>query len=158
MLKTLAYHCIEHNLQLLAEWDKERNKELSPHTVSIGSGKKAWWKCERGHSWAAIVASRVKGVGCPVCAGKKVMVGYNDLATVRPDLAHQWHPAKNGSLTPGHVTKGSGKRRGGCVFGATSGKRKLQAVRQAMDVQSVHTHRFQSKQFIFMLNKYMVTP
>lgn len=28
-----------------------------------------------------------KGAGCPVCAGRIVLVGYNDIATVRPDVA-----------------------------------------------------------------------
>jgi len=33
----------------------------------------------------------------------------NCLGTVNPSLAAQWHPAKNGSLTPGNVTAGSAK-------------------------------------------------
>lgn len=34
----------------------------------------------------------------------------NDLATTRPDLAAQWHPAHNSALTPQQVTAGSGKK------------------------------------------------
>ena len=28
----------------------------------------------------------------------KLIVGQNDLATVNPNLAAEWHPSKNGSL------------------------------------------------------------
>lgn len=55
--------------------------------------------------------------GCPVCSGHRVLIGFNDLATTRPDLAHEWHPSKNGRLTPECVTAGTGKdvwRLGAC--------------------------------------------
>ena len=38
-----------------------------------------------------------------------VLPGYNDLATTNPELAKEWHPTKNGSLTPEQVTAGSHK-------------------------------------------------
>lgn len=34
----------------------------------------------------------------------------NCLAVVNPKLAAEWHPTKNGSLTPDMVTKGSNKK------------------------------------------------
>ena len=49
----------------------------------------------------------MKGVGCPYCAGRKVLVGFNDLETLEPELAPQWHPSLNGTLTPRMVTTGS---------------------------------------------------
>jgi Zn finger protein HypA/HybF involved in hydrogenase expression len=66
-----------------------------PTTVVTFSNKKMNWKCESGHEWAAIVANRAKGHGCPVCSGNQVLVGYNDLATTNPELAAQadgWDP------------------------------------------------------------------
>jgi Zn finger protein HypA/HybF involved in hydrogenase expression len=67
-----------------------------PTTLSAGSDAKVRWKCEFGHSWQAIVSSRSGNArGCPVCAGKAVLVGFNDLATTHPDLAEQadgWDP------------------------------------------------------------------
>jgi hypothetical protein len=39
-----------------------------------------------------------------------VLPGYNDLGTTRPDIAAEWHPAKNGTLTPADVTSGSSKK------------------------------------------------
>ena len=47
--------------------------------------------------------------GCPYCSNRKVLQGYNDLATVAPDVAAQWHPTLNGELTPEMVTAGSGR-------------------------------------------------
>ena len=38
------------------------------------------------------------------------MPGYNDLATTNPELAAEWHPTKNGMLTPHDVTAGSNKK------------------------------------------------
>ena len=37
-------------------------------------------------------------------------MGFNDLATVMPNLAKEWHPIKNGELTPQNVTAGSNKK------------------------------------------------
>jgi hypothetical protein len=62
-----------------------------PRSVTQGSGKKLSWKCGKGHKWIALIASRSKGSGCPVCAGKAVEPGYNDLATTNPELAKQAH-------------------------------------------------------------------
>ena len=67
-----------------------------PTNIPAGSSKKMAWKCAKGHCWEAIVANRVKGNGCPVCAGQKVEGGINDLGTLRPDLAKEvdgWDPA-----------------------------------------------------------------
>lgn len=43
-----------------------------------------------------------EGGGCPYCAGRKVLPGFNDLASKSPDVAAQWNPALNGGLTPGN--------------------------------------------------------
>ena len=96
---------------LLAQWDRERNGDLTPNDVTYGSRRKVWWRCEKGHSWQAEVKSRtLLGAGCPVCAGKVVVPGVNDLATLRPDLAAQWHPERNLPLTPERIAPGSHKR------------------------------------------------
>ena len=86
--------------QLAAQWDRAQNGNLSPGAVRPGSHKKVWWRCGRGHRWQASVAARTAGEGCPVCAGKVVVPGENDLATLFPEIAAQWHPTLNGPLTP----------------------------------------------------------
>ena len=98
------------NSKLLKEWNFDKNENLKPSEVTEFSHKQVWWKCEKGHEWTAVVSSRSQGVGCPICSGKKVLSGYNDLESQNPILAMEWHPVKNGSLLPSHVTVGSGKK------------------------------------------------
>ena len=94
--------------EIVAQWHPTRNGDLRPDQVTAGSGKKVWWRCEQGHQWEAMVYSRISGgSGCPVCSGKKVLAGYNDLATRFPDVAAQWHPTRNGDLTPDQVLAGA---------------------------------------------------
>lgn len=95
--------------ELVKEWHPTKNEGLSPSQVTKGSTKKAWWKCEKGHEWEASIASRARGLGCPFCSNKKVLSGFNDLATSNPKLAEEWHPTKNGEVLPSDVTAGSGK-------------------------------------------------
>lgn len=99
------------NPELASEWHPTRNKDLTPDDVHPGSAKKVWWKCAKGgdHEWQTVVHSRSWGRGCPVCSGRKV-VNSTCLATVNPELAKQWHPTKNGQLTPGKIGPNSGKR------------------------------------------------
>ena len=97
--------------QLAAEWHPTKNGDLTPENVTYGSNKKVWWLCPKGHDYQAKIGNRAMlGRGCPYCAGKRVIVGINDLATTHPQLAAEWHPAKNGDLTPRNVTYGSGKK------------------------------------------------
>ena len=92
------------------EWNYEKNGLLTPELVSNSSGKKVWWKCDQGHEWQATVNDRKKGFGCPYCAGRMVLQGYNDLETTHPNLALEWHPTKNGELSPTMVSHGSSRR------------------------------------------------
>ena len=94
--------------KLAQQWDENENENITPRDVSSGSRKKVWWKCDRGHSYQAVVNKRTSGTGCPYCANKKVLVGFNDLATIRPDVAQRWHPYKNEGNTPEMFTFRSG--------------------------------------------------
>lgn len=76
--------------------------------LSAGSGKEAQWRCEKDsrHVWEAKVYSRKAGTGCPICAGKRVEPGLNDLATTYPDLAAQLvDPVVGTLITAGSHTK-----------------------------------------------------
>ena len=111
MWKSLYEFCTERDEPtLLAQWHPARNGDLTPKDVSPGSERKVWWRCERGHEWQACVYARCRGDGCPVCAGKTVVAGENDLASRFPDLAAQWHPHLNSKLHPGGVTPYSNRR------------------------------------------------
>ena len=78
-----------------------------PQTATPKSGKKAQWKCELGHIWTAVIASRTNGHGCPLCSGHSVITGINDLATINPELAAQadgWDPTLVMPGTPKKMT------------------------------------------------------
>lgn len=112
MRTTLFEYCTGHDRpELLAEWDGKKNAPLMPENVTYGSRRSVWWKCDRGHEWQSMVYSRTGAESrCPYCAGKKAYPSGNDLASQRPDLAAQWHPTLNGSLTPTMVTAGSHRK------------------------------------------------
>lgn len=95
---------------LAAQWHPEKNGRLRPEDCLPGSHRQVWWKCEKGHEWTATIKSRVEGNGCPVCASRTVVAGVNDLKTMAPELAKQWHPNKNGRLTPQQVVSGSSRK------------------------------------------------
>jgi hypothetical protein len=89
--------------ELAAQWHPTLNGEFTPDQISPGSKIKVWWQCSFGHSWPAAIKKRAKGTGCPYCSGR-LPSKENNLAVVYPELAKQWHPTKNGKLTPRKVT------------------------------------------------------
>src|SRR4051812_4214552 len=52
-----------------------------PTSLSAGSNKKREWECPNAHRFVASINNRISGKGCPYCANKKVLVGFNDLAS-----------------------------------------------------------------------------
>lgn len=94
---------------LAKEWNYNKNNGLSPSDVLSGSAQKVWWKCSEGHEWEAIIDNRIRNHGCPYCAGIRLLRGCNDLQTVNPLLAQQWHPTKNKTLTASDITSRSDK-------------------------------------------------
>jgi hypothetical protein len=93
--------------KLSKEWHL-KNK-LTPSEVTPHSQIKVWWKCDKGHEWESSINTRSRGYGCPYCSGAKPCKD-NCLETIAPKLAKEWHPTKNGELTPRDVTKGSMKK------------------------------------------------
>lgn len=81
--------------ELCKYWDCEKNGGLSPYNFSSMSDKKAWWKCEKGHSWLARIHSVATGHGCPVCNSNRLCKGFNDFKTIYPELAKSWNLEKN---------------------------------------------------------------
>ena len=98
------------NPVLAKEWNYEKNGDLKPEYVSVGSNKKVWWKCNKGHEWIAIINHRNNGHSCPYCSNQKILKGYNDLGTLNPALAKEWNHERNGDLKPEDVTVGSNKK------------------------------------------------
>ncbi|MBE7082849.1 MAG: hypothetical protein E7378_04180 [Clostridiales bacterium] len=100
------------NPTLIAEWNLEKNNGLGlyPKTLTLGSNKKVWWKCDKGHEWQSTINNRINGNGCPYCSGRYAIIGENDLATLNPKLAKEWNYEKNGKLKPENFTVNSGKK------------------------------------------------
>ena len=97
--------------EIASQWHPAKNGTLKPESLLSSSNQKVWWICEKGHEWQATIFARTRdSSGCPYCTGRKVLAGFNDLATVEPELAAQWHPELNEALTPEQVTKGCSKK------------------------------------------------
>ena len=105
-------------------------------TLTKSSNKKVGWKCALGHTWIATVNNRTNGRDCPICSGRQILNGFNDLQTTNPELAAQadgWDPTMvgMGSDAPkrwwkcleGHRWKASvnGRARTGCPTCAQTG-------------------------------------
>ncbi len=81
--------------------------ELCLNNIYKGNNKKLKFyhiKCKEISEirWYSIINGR----GCPVCAGYQVGK-YNTLGYLFPNIAEEWHPIKNGNLTPNDKTFGS---------------------------------------------------
>ena len=98
--------------KLIKEWHPTKNGDLTPYEVTRGCTKKVWWKCFKcGYEWYAKISNRaILDRGCPCCSNHVVVKGINDLATTHPEIAKEWHPTKNGNLTPFDVTYGQRKK------------------------------------------------
>ena len=98
--------------QLFSEWDSEANTDISIEQIGYTSHVKAWWVCQKGHKWNASILSRTRKVdnrGCPFCSNKKALAGYNDLATVNPEILKSWDFEKNTDISPSELTEHSHK-------------------------------------------------
>lgn len=98
--------------ELSKQWHPDKNGELTPDKVTSGCVKEVWWRGKCGHEWIASIRIRAgkyrispdksKFGGCPYCSNIAVD-DTNSLATMVPDVAVEWHPTKNGDLTPDKV-------------------------------------------------------
>jgi len=82
------------------EWDYEKNS-IDPDTIAPNTNKKVWWRCPVGHSYSSTVNNKIQhnGGDCPYCASQR-LCRETSLGVVNPELAREWHPTKNGNLTP----------------------------------------------------------
>ena len=99
------------NPELASEWHHNKNGDLSPQNVTMNSNKKVWWLCSQGHEWPAVIANRSRGDSCPTCTGRTLLVGFNDLETLHPELIDEWDHDKNENLDPSSVFGGGTKKR-----------------------------------------------
>nr|AIE97234.1 hypothetical protein [uncultured marine group II/III euryarchaeote AD1000_96_B04] len=85
--------------------------------LSHGSAQVVRWlcpksECEHEHSWYSTVSNRTKGQGCPYCSNPpKTVCKCNSFGTIFPEKAAQWHPTKNGDLSPFDFTPHSSSKK-----------------------------------------------
>lgn len=105
--------------QLIREWHPIKNEGLDPYMLSVKSGNRPWWLCkECAHEWQAPIYHRSNGTSCPKCKPKSAWIkrtksildSSGSLAAYHPRLVAEWHPIKNGAVTPDQVTPSSGKK------------------------------------------------
>ena len=103
--------------KLMQDWNSSLNPGLNPKDITDGSHITVLWKCHKcGREWSAPVNRRaLMNSGC-ICDAmerktkslqKTLIEKKGSLAQNRPDIAKQWHPVKNGDLTPNDVTCGT---------------------------------------------------
>lgn len=86
---------------LAHEFDSDKNKPLTPADVVAGTQKRLWWLCPKGHSYEVDGMHRVtQQTNCPYCASKQILAGFNDMATLAPQLVPHFHPTRNEPGTP----------------------------------------------------------
>lgn len=71
MKETLYEYCQRTGrLELVDEWDAEKNAPFTPTDVTRGSRYSAWWRCSKGHSYQMLISYRtLRRFDCPYCAG-----------------------------------------------------------------------------------------
>ena len=102
-----------YTIQNIRLWCKIKNASFKLISDTYeDSHAKLQWQClkeECGEmfeaSWCMVIISEGKGC-CGFCHGLQVGIS-NCLATKNPELAKEWHPMKNGDLTPYNVTENS---------------------------------------------------
>jgi len=97
---------------LMLDWNFSKNT-ISPRNISLGNNEKVMWKCHKcGNEWSTSVYNRAHlNSQCPKCAKnemvlqkqKKMIDSGNTLAVKFPTIAAEWHPSRNGDLTPDKI-------------------------------------------------------
>jgi len=97
--------------ELVQQWHPTKNGDLTPYTVNKGSQTKAWFICKNGHEYYSRVSQRTSKnkTNCPICAGRLVLTGVNDLQTTNFILCTEWDYDKN-TIKPTEVTYGSHRK------------------------------------------------
>jgi len=101
--KVCAGNCLSNvNPSIAQEWHPKKNGKLTANDVTMCSNKKVWWICENGHEYKEVTRVRTTcNSNCSVCNS----LGFNNHR-----VSKNWHPTKNGELTPYEVSFCSHKK------------------------------------------------
>jgi len=73
-----------------------KNHEITSNKILYSTKNIILWECGLGHEWSERISKNFKEKNCPYCANLKFLKGFNDLATVYPELAKEFDEDKNG--------------------------------------------------------------
>ena len=94
--------------EICSELHPTKNGNIDPSMTMPGTHKEAWFICPKcGSDYKIRIYHRVKGMGCPVCAGKRVAKGINDFGTKYPNLLKEWDFNKNADVSPFEIVPSS---------------------------------------------------
>ncbi|WP_390895098.1 zinc-ribbon domain-containing protein [Microbacterium festucae] len=91
---------------LASRWHPALNASITPESVTSGSRGSAWWVCDRGHAYAALIRSQVRCARCPFCS-RRLAHPSTSLLVTHPEVAETLHPVLNGALSANDVLAGS---------------------------------------------------
>jgi len=95
--------------ELSKEFIKSEHNKI-PEDITEFSMENVYWECFIcNHKWWSTVANRTTGNGCPGCSGRDA-TDKNRLSIINSFASSEWHPTKNGDLTPNDVSYGSNKK------------------------------------------------
>ena len=101
-----------YTIQNIKLWLKLNNKPFELVSVIYeDANKNLQWRCLKkdcSEIFEMTWGNLYFGQNCSFCSGVKVGLS-NCLATLNQELAKEWHPTKNGDLTPFDITLGSNK-------------------------------------------------
>lgn len=67
------------------------SNDVKATEVTAGSNREVEWVgAECGHTWTAAVKTRVRGATCPYCSNRRILPGFNDVASIFPDLVQDY--------------------------------------------------------------------
>jgi len=97
--------------EVAKEWDKNRNGDLTPETVTYGQKHMAYWICPKcSEYYKALISNRTSKnkKGCPYCCHNPKVNNNNNLAVKKPDIAYEWDYERN-ETTPNDILPNSNK-------------------------------------------------
>ncbi|WP_157157604.1 zinc-ribbon domain-containing protein [Diaminobutyricimonas sp. LJ205] len=90
----------------------DQNGGLTAEDVTASSKTQYIWRCpSAGHLYPATPSNRTAGRSkCPVCLGRLIIPGVNDITSTHPELVAEWHPSWLALIPPTSVGAGSDKQ------------------------------------------------
>lgn len=85
----------------------------TPDNVTARMKDKYYWNCSNGYDHACLdtITHMVNdNVICAVCAGKQIVVGFNDFKSLFPEEAKEWNYKRNGDMRPEDFPQGTNKK------------------------------------------------